>query len=757
MDKTYQPQKSESKIYKAWESGNCFIPKINQKKKPFSILLPLPNANDPMHMGHALFAVQDILTRYHRMLGDPTLWLPGGDHAGIETQYVFEKKLAKEGKSRFDFDRETLYQKITDFVEENKDINKDQMKKLGFSLDWSRYHYSLEPEILKTVFETFEKLHQDNLVYRAEKLVNFCPHCGTAFSELEVNYQEEKGKLYYLNYGSIQIATTRPETIFADVAVAVSPKSKKYKPLIGKEAIIPLIDKSIPIIKDKRIDPQFGTGALKVTPAHDQTDFEIGQDHQLPVIKIIDRFGKMINVPQEYQGLKVIPAREKIVKDLKEKDFLVKEKGLTHNVAHCYRCNRTIEPTLMPQWFVKTKSLAQKAIEAVKQKETKIVPKKRFEKMYFDWMENILDWNISRQIAWGPRIPAWYCLDCHSDISLTFINKKKSRVTDTWKNLKDNYSLKEINQGLQSLTAPVASSYQFKPGKCQKCKNSNLIQETDTFDTWFLSGQWPLTTLGFPDSKDFQYFYPTTVLDTMWDILFFWVARMMMLGIYRTGKAPFKVIHLHCRVVDKHGQKMSKSKNNVINPLEMTEKYGTDALRMALIFGASPGSDIALSEDKVRAMRNFANKIWNIGRFLNLNLPHKNFDSQSSLKKNRLDTLDKELIQETEKTITQTTQLLEKYRFDLALEGIYHFAWHRLADHYLEKSKQKLKEKNQTTLASLFYSYTTVLKLLHPFAPFVTEEIWDKIPHQEKDLLIVSPWPKNKEKTRPAKREGKKN
>jgi len=752
MDKTYQPDKSEDKIYKVWEKGNYFVPKIDKAKKPFSILLPLPNASDPMHIGHALYAVQDILVRYHRMLGDPTLWLPGGDHAGIETQYIFEKKLAKEGKSRFDFDRETLYQKIAGFVEENKNINKNQMKKLGFSLDWSRYHYSLEPEILKTVFETFEKLHQDNLVYRAEKLVNFCPHCGTAFSELEVNYQEKKGKLYYLNYGSIQIATTRPETIFADVAVAVSPKSKKYQSLIGKQAIIPLINKSVPIIKDKRIDPQFGTGALKVTPAHDQTDFEIGQDHQLPAIKIIDRFGKMINVPQGYQGLKVIPAREKIVKDLKEKGFLIKEEELTHNVAHCYRCARTIEPTLMPQWFVKTKPLAQKAIEAVKQKETKIVPQKRFEKMYFDWMENIYDWNISRQIAWGPRIPAWYCLDCHPNISLTFINKKKERVISAWKNLKNNYSLKEIDQGLQSLTAPVESSYQLKSGKCQQCQGSNLIQETDTFDTWFLSGQWPLTTLGFPDSKDFQYFYPTTVLDTMWDILFFWVARMMMLGIYRTGKAPFKVIHLHCRVIDKHGQKMSKSKNNVINPLEMTEKYGADALRMALIFGASPGSDIALAEDKVRAMRNFANKIWNIGRFLTSTPGVEVFDFKKELSKNRLDSLGKKLIKETNQLIKETTELIEKYRFDLALEGIYHFAWHRLADHYLEKSKEKLKEKNQTTSASLLYAYIAILKLLHPFAPFVTEEIWNKIPHQEKDLLIVSPWPKNETKKKPQSR-----
>ncbi len=749
MDKTYQPEKSEAKIYQAWEKGGFFTPKIDPKKQPFSILLPLPNANDPLHMGHALYVVGDILIRYQRMLGKATLWLPGGDHAGIETQYVFEKKLAKQGQSRFDFDRKSLYAKIAEYVETNKDINKDQLKKLGFSLDWNRYHYSLEPEILKTVFDTFKKLHQDKLVYRAERLVNFCPHCGTAFSELEVNYQEDQGTLYYLDYKTIKIATTRPETIFADTAIAVNPKSKKYQKLIGKKATIPLTDRQIPIIKDSRIDPNFGTGALKVTPAHDQTDYDIGQEHRLPIIKSIDTFGRMINVPEKYLGLKTAAARESIVADLKKANLLIKEEPISHNVAHCYRCNRIIEPTLMPQWFVKTKSLAQKAIQAVKTKETRIVPQKRFEKMYFDWLNNILDWNISRQIVWGPQIPAFYCLDCNPEITITFIDNKKQRITDNWQNLKTQYTLKEISQGLQSLTAPVKASYQLADKLCRTCQGNNLIQETDTFDTWFLSGQWPLTTLGFPNSKDFKYFYPTSVLDTMWDILFFWVARMMMLGIYRTGQAPFKVIHLHCRVVDKHGQKMSKSKNNVINPLDMSQKYGADALRMALIFGASPGSDIALSEDKVRAMRNFANKVWNIGRFLLSRPEIKTTDLQKlPHKKTKLSQLEKQLIKETNLLTKNTTKLINHYRFDLALEGVYHFTWHRLADHFLEQAKEKLNDGNQTTLSSLFFAYTTVLKLLHPFAPFVTEEIWQKIPHQNKEMLIISPWPKIKKQNK---------
>ncbi|HUS52340.1 MAG TPA: class I tRNA ligase family protein, partial [Candidatus Bathyarchaeia archaeon] len=407
MEKAYRPQKTEDKIYRLWEKGGYFTPKINPSKKPFTILLPLPNANDPLHMGHVLFTIQDILIRYQRMLGRPTLWLPGGDHAGIETQFVFEKKLGKEGKSRFDFDRETLYQMITKFVEKNKDINKKQLKKLGFSLDWTRYHYSLEPGIQKTVFETFQKLHRDGLIYRGERIVNFCPQCGTAFSNLEVRYKEEKDSLYFLDYGSVQISTTRPETIFADVGVAVNPQDKRYQKLIGQKATVPLINKKVPIIGDKQVEAKFGTGALKITPGHDPVDFEIGQKHHLKLIKVIDRHGKMINLPNKYQGLRVDKARKAVLADLKKEGKLIKTKSLVHSIGFCYRCGTKIEPLTMPQWFVKMKPLAKPAIEAVKKGQTKIVPKKRFEKMYFDWLEEIQDWNISRQIVWGPRIPAW--------------------------------------------------------------------------------------------------------------------------------------------------------------------------------------------------------------------------------------------------------------------------------------------------------------------------------------------------------------
>ncbi len=743
MNKTYQPQKVEKKIYRMWEKRGYFTPKIEPKKKPFTILLPLPNANDPLHMGHVLFTIEDILTRYHRMLGEPTLWLPGGDHAGIETQYVFEKALAKKGKSRFDFDRETLYQMMVEFTDKNKNINKNQLKRIGFSLDWTRYHYSLEPSILKTVFNTFRKLHQDGLVYRGERIVNYCPHCGTAFSNLEVRYREEQGFLYYLDYGILQIATTRPETIFADVAVAVHPSDKRYKSLVGKKAIIPLVNKRIPIIADNAIDVDFGTGALKVTPGHDQVDFEIGQRHNFEIIKTIDQDGKMINLPEKYLGLSIDQARKEIIEDLKKKKKLIKTEPLKHQVGFCYRCGTTIEPLTMPQWFVKTKPLAKPAIEAVRKGKTKIVPKKRFEKMYFDWMENIQDWNISRQIVWGPRIPAWYCLDCHPEIAVNFIDKRDRKVSGKYQDLKEKYSFVEIKKGLQQLTAPTEATYSLEKGACKKCGGKNILQESDTFDTWFLSGQWPLSTLGFPDSQNFKYFYPTSVLDTLWDILFFWVARMMMLGIYRAKDVPFRVIHLHARVVDEHGQKMSKSRENVIDPMEMIKKYGADALRMALTIGVSPGSDIALGDDKVRSMRNFANKIWNIGRFILMSLEASKekvpfYDSKMDPK---LTKEDKEILKDLNKLIKDTTKLIEKYRFDLAAEGIYHFLWHRFADEYIEYSKKRVGKGDVTILSVLRHVYLNCLKLLHPFMPFVTEEIWQKFPRKTKEPIIISKWP----------------
>jgi len=772
MKTIYDPKKYESKIYELWEKSGVFTPKIDKKKKarrvgdplgrrPFSIILPLPNASDPMHMGHALFTVEDIMIRYHRMLGDPTLWLPGGDHAGIETQYVFEKHLKEKGKSRFDFDRETLYKMIWDYTQENKDLNKNQMKRLGFSMDWSRYHYSLEPKIVEQVLATFYKLFDDGLIYRGERIVNYCTRCGTAFSDLEVSYKERNDFLYYLNYGCITIATTRPETIFADVAIAVNPKDKRYKKLVGLAATVPIINVEIPIITDDNIDLKFGTGALKVTPAHDSVDFEIGIKNNLEVISIIDTNGKLkkhTRVPKEIQDLYVNKAREATLNMLEEKGLLIKKEPLTHSVGTCYRCGSVIEPLVIPQWFVKTKPVAAPAIAAIKKGTTKIFPKKRFEKLYFDWMENIKDWNISRQNVWGPRIPVWYCLSDNPNLQINFIDKSGQQIGGFWKELKNKYSYQEIKKGLQSLVASKDALFQLNNGPCQKCKSIETLQESDTFDTWFLSGQWPLTTLGFdvknPDksAEDFKYFYPTSVLDTLWDILFFWVGRMMMFGLYLSGKVPFRVVHLHARVVDKLGKKMSKSKGNVVDPINLVDKYGADALRMALVMGIAAASDISINDEKVLGMRNFANKIWNISRFIMMKLEEagiKNYDSLPSFsdKLVGLKPDDKKIIKKLNLIIKLTTSGIENYKFGVATEKLYAFIWHEFADSYIESVKDRLSHGDKIALIVLRYVLIKILLLLHPFMPFVTESIWQEMKSQRKypnEMLIESEWPEVK-------------
>lgn len=758
MDKVYDQTKYEELIYSLWEKSGAFTPKIDKKKKPFTILLPLPNANDSMHMGHALFTVEDIMARYHRLLGEPTLWLPGGDHAGIETQFVFEKHLKAQGKSRFDYDRNTLFEMIKKYADENKDLNKNQMKRLGFSMDWTRYHYSLEPIIVEKILATFRKLHKDGLVYRGDRIVNYCTFCGTAYSELEVVYKEKDDFLYYLDYGIIEIATTRPETIFADVAVAVNPKDKRYLKFADKKATIPLINLNIPIITDPAIDTKFGTGALKVTPAHDPVDYEIGTKNNLEVISIIGTDGKLTKdsrVPTQVQGLYVNQARVKTLELLEQSGKLIKKEPIKHSVGTCYKCLHTIEPLLIPQWFVKTKPLAKPAIEAVKEGKTKIFPKKRFEKMYFDWMENIKDWNIGRQIVWGPRIPAWYCLNCNPEIRVNFITKDKKNISAPYSELAKKYSFDEIDKGLQSVSAPKNAKYQLTDGLCKTCKRSEVIQETDTFDTWFLSGQWPLTTLGFnpenptDSSEDFKYFYPTSVMDTLWDILFFWVGRMMMFGLYLAKDVPFGVVHIHARVVDKMGRKMSKSKGNVINPIMMVDKYGADALRMALILGVAPASDIAISEEKIKGMRNFANKLWNISRFIKLKMEEKNVRNFSDLPNLRelpggLKPDDKKIIKDLEKIIQSVTKKIESYKFGLASEQLYEFTWHEFADKYIEITKDRIVAGDIIPLVVLRHVLFKVLVLLHPFMPFVTEAIWQEMKDQRKfpdQMLITSSWP----------------
>jgi valyl-tRNA synthetase len=756
MDKAYSPTSEES-IYQLWENSGVFTPKIDKSKKPYSIILPLPNANDPMHMGHALFTIEDILIRYHRMLGDPTLWLPGSDHAGIETQFVFEKKLAKEGKSRFDFDRETLYKMIWDFVEENREINIRQMKKLGFSMDWTRYHYSLEPQIIDNVLTVFKKLYQDGLIYRDEKIVNYCTHCGTAFSNLEVDYVDEVTSLYYMKYGPFTLATTRPETKFGDTAVAVNPKDARYQQYVGQEITVDGLNGPfvVKVIADDMVDPEFGTGVVKITPAHDPDDFEAGLRHHLEIKRVIGFDGRLNELTGKYAGLTVAKAREQVVADMQAKGMIVKiDTNYRHRIGKCYRCHHVIEPMVAPQWFVKIAPLAKPAIEAAKTGKVKFFPI-RFKKAFITWMENIRDWNISRQIVWGPRIPAWYCLDCHPDIKINFLTKDKQIITGFYTDLKAKYSFEDINQGLQSIVAPVTADFIVdKADKCPKCQSTHLLQETDTFDTWFLSGQWPLNTLGFnpknPDksSPDFKYFYSTSVLDTLWDILFFWVARMIMFGLYLAKDVPFKTVHLHSRVVDSKGQKMSKSKGNVVDPLLMSEKYGTDALRFSLVYGIAPASDFVVSEDKIRAHRNFVNKIWNASRFVMMTIdkfpsvkaPFLQGGMSALADKGVSNPDDLAIIQKLNSLIKSTTTDINSYHFGQASENLYQFFWHDFCDVYIEATKNRSSDVIPVLLTVLI----TSLKLLHPFIPFVTESVFQTLKTAyglEDSLLASSSWP----------------
>ena len=757
MDKSYSSA-TEADIYQSWEKSGAFTPKIDKNKKPFSIILPLPNANDPMHMGHAVFTVQDIMIRYHRMLGDPTLWLPGGDHAGIETQFVFEKRLQKEGKSRFDYDRQTLYQIIWDFVEKNRILNQFQMKKLGFSMDWTRYHYSLEAPIVKNVLATFKKLYHDGLVYRDEKIVNYCTFCGTAFSNLEVVHKSVASHLWYFKYPVVgekdrfvTVATTRPETMLGDTAVAVNPKDKRYADLKDKKLLLPLVNKEIPIIFEDTIAMDFGTGAVKVTPSHSPEDYDMGKKFNLEFIRIFDYDGKSnLNVPEKYRGLFPNQVRQMVIDDLTTAGLMEKIEDYTHEVGHCYRCGHPIEPITAPQWFIKMAPLAKPAIAAAKNGDLKFFPL-RFKKQFLQWLDKIYDWPISRQIVWGPQIPVWYCIDNDpTKFKITFIDKNKKVISGNWLQLCDQYNFEEVKEGLQSMISGVDVPIYLSEEEAKK-HGTCVLQETDTFDTWFLSGQWPLSTLGFntedpsKSSPDFAYFYPTSVMDTMWDILFFWVARMIIFGLYLTKDVPFKTVHLHARCVDAKGQKMSKSKGNVVDPLIMTEKYGTDALRMALVYGIAPASDFVISEDKIRAQRNFVNKIWNASRFLLMiidRFTEKNskFKISTDIDFSKLTDADKNILDSLNKIITSTTTDINRYHFGQASENLYQFFWHDFCDLYIENAKDRGEEVIPILLTVLINS----LKLLHPFIPFVTESVYqiiqEKISLNEKQLITAS-WP----------------
>lgn len=767
MNSTYTHTDYEGKIYKRWEESGAFNPDTQEnadpKKSPYTILLPPPNANASLHAGHAMFVIEDILIRYHRMMGHPTLWIPGTDHAGFETQYVYEKHLAKQGKSRFQFDSQTLYKDIYAFVQENSGVIFDQLKTLGFSCDWSRSTFMLDQKVIDTVYETFRKMAADGLVYRDNYIVNYSPKSGTAFSELEVNYVERKDPLYYIQYGPFTIATVRPETKFRDVALAANPEDPRYKEWIGKTITFDglLGPVEMVVLPDPEVDMEFGTGIMKVTPSHDAHDFALGKKHNLPVTPIIDLMGKMDfswflqnqndefpnskiqkyrERAERYHGKKVMEARKLIVEDMLAAGLITKvDENYTHNVAVDYKTNGDIEPMVMPNWFISTKPLATPAIQAAKEKRVQFVPA-RFEQTYYQWLENIRDWPISRQIVWGIRIPVWYNVKENPDLIVTYLTPEQNRTTSTISEAVRNYMLEDISKGLQSLRAPVTATYVIS----STSPGVDYIQETDTFDTWFSSGQWPLTTLGFPDSPDFKRFYPTQVLDTMWDILFFWVSRMIMLGLYRTGSVPFSTVYLHSMVTDEKGAKMSKSKGNVVNPIDLVAKYGADALRMALVAGSAPGNPIALSENKVRGYRNFSNKLWNIGRYIEILSEKPEIkDKSAETGAIELHNDDKELIADLEALITSTTESLEKYRFSDAALALYDFVWNRLASDYLEKTKSRTD--SQVVLSTLIRVFSTCLHLLHPFIPFVTEAIWEEWKTSgitpAPGLLITSQWP----------------
>lgn len=703
MEKTYNPSKYEGKISKLWEEAKAFAPAGDKGKKPFSIIMPPPNANGSLHAGHLMYVIEDIATRYHRMRGEPTLWLPGTDHAGIETQVVYERELEKKGQSRFDLGQEKFYDAVMDFTRSHQHTMISQMQSMGFSADWSKLKFTLDDEIIEIVYDTFAKLHADGYIYRGNRTVNWCTRCSAAFADIELYHTEREDAMYTLDYGVIQIATTRPETIFADTAVAVNPKDTRYKKLIGQTATIPLIGREIPIIADDHVDPDSGSGALKVTPGHDFNDYEIGQRHNLPEISVIDLSGKLINVPEKYAGLSVNEARRQVTRDLEATGVLVKTTPLTHSVAIHDRCKSIIEPLISEQWFLRVKKLNKPVAEAISSGKITFYPP-RFRKIALDWLAQEHDWCISRQIWWGIRIPVYY---------------KTSNDP-----AKDAYIIAK--------TKAEAEKYYGK---------GNYRAETDTFDTWFSSSQWPFATL--MTTGDFERFYPTTLMATARDILHKWVTRMIMFGLYKTGQVPFENVYLWGMVTDEKKQKLSKSKGNYDDPMKITAEYGTDALRLALSIGITPGNDGSISEAKIKGYRNFVNKLWNIARYAQAQFETTTAQPKNTDKKLDFSTnsnpvphssADHWILSRLADTTQHITKNLDSLRFSDAGDKLYHFIWDDLADRYIEASKTR---PNSPLLA---YVLSTCLKLAHPFAPFVTEAIWQEISNS-KSFLISEQWP----------------
>ena len=702
--KGYEPKDVERKWYKYWEDNKLFRADSLSDREPFCIVIPPPNVTGTLHMGHALNnTLQDILCRFKKMKGYNVLWQPGTDHAGIATQNVLEKDLASKGTDRHTVGRENFIELVWEWRRKYGGLIINQLKRLGCSCDWSRERFTMDEGLSRAVREVFVHLYEEGLVYRGDYIINWCPRCHTALADIEVEHRETDSFLYYIRYtfekqkGHLVVATTRPETLLGDTAVAVNPEDERYKNLSGLRVLLPVLNKPIPVIFDKYVDKEFGTGALKITPAHDPNDFEIGNIHQLERIKVIDENGMMNDLAGPYQGMDRFKCREKILEDLKHEGLLEKVEPYRNAIGHCYRCKTMIEPLLSKQWFVKVGPLAEDASRAVRDGKTRIYPA-NWETVYFEWMNNIKDWCVSRQIWWGHRIPAWYCEECG-----------------------------EVHVAREM------------PQNCQACKGKNLVQETDVLDTWFSSALWPFSTLGWPDQTDeLNTFYPTSVLVTGFDILFFWVARMMMMGLHFMGDIPFKDVYIHALVRDAEGKKMSKSKGNVIDPLEVMDEFGTDAFRFTLAALAAQGRDIKLSEERILGYRHFVNKIWNAARLVLMNL-----DTEGNVEeKDRVHSLpDRWILTRLGQVTEEITQAIEEFHFNDAANLCYHFIWHEFCDWYLEMAKQGLYGKNrdikESTRAVAQEVLMGALKLLHPFMPFVTEEIWEKLPGTEGSIMIA--------------------
>ena len=718
LEDKFNPKNFEEEIYKRWEEKEYFKPSEDKTKKPYTIVIPPPNITGKLHMGHALDeTLQDILIRYKRMEGYNCLWLPGTDHAAIATEVKIVEKLKQQGIEKKDLTREQFLEKAWEWKKEYGGTILNQLKKLGCSCDWSRERFTMDEGLSNAVKYVFIKLYEKGLIYKGKRMINWCPSCNTSISDAEVEFEEEPTHLWHIRYKVkdedkyLIVATTRPETMLGDTGVAVHPEDERYKDLVGKKVILPIMNKEIPIVADDFVEKEFGTGAVKLTPAHDPNDYAASQRHNLEIIEVFDENWKMGNLVPEYKGLDIYEARKRIVEKLQEIGALVKIEDYTHNVGKCYRCHHTIEPKISEQWFVKMKPLAEPAIKAVKDGKTRFIPE-RFDKIYYNWMDNIQDWCISRQLWWGHRIPAYYCTKCNNIM-----------VTESI------------------------------PHKCEKCGNTEFTQDEDTLDTWFSSALWPFSTLGWPEqTEDLKYFYPTSTLVTGYDIIFFWVARMIFSAIEHTGEVPFKEVFIHGIVRDSLGRKMSKSLGNGIDPLEIIEKYGTDALRFSLVLGISPGNDIRYMPEKLESAANFANKLWNASKFVLGNLEEIDYDTMPQ----KLCYEDKWILSKLNKLIKETTINLNNYDLGVWTQKVYDFIWGEFCDWYIEMVKPRLYDKENKTREAAQYTLNKVLgdslKLLHPIMPFITEEIYTKLYNNDESIMISS-WPQYSEEFNFAKEE----